>query len=220
MKTRVLLQLGLAEALQLLIGCDHTTEKGMELAKRIEQLFKDKCAEFKQQYHLNFGVYYTPAESLCYTAMKKFKAKYGEIPDVSDRDWFTNSNHVPVWKEMSPFEKIDIESQLTGYSNAGCITYVELDTSVANNLDALETIVNYAMDKNIPYLAINIPCDECLLCGAAGDFNGTCPYCGSHNIRELRRVTGYLTGNYTTAFNPGKIAETQARVKHMGKMEK
>ena len=123
-------QLGLAECLEILIGTDHTTEKGMELAKRIEQLFKDRCAEFKQEYKLNFGVYYTPAENLCYTAMTKFKQKYGEIPNVSDRSYFTNSMHVPVWKELSPMEKIDIESQLTGYSSAGCITYVELSLMV------------------------------------------------------------------------------------------
>ena len=109
-------QLGLAETLQILIGCDHTTEKGMELAKRIEQLFKDRCAEFKQQYKLNFGVYYTPAENLCYTAMKKFKDKYGNIPNVSDKEYFTNSMHVPVWKKIDLFDKIDIECQLTGYS--------------------------------------------------------------------------------------------------------
>lgn len=112
-------QLGLAEALQLLIGKDHTTEEGMNLAKQIEQLFNSKCAKFKQTYKLNFGVYYTPAENLCYTALKKFRQKYGIIPNVSDREFFTNSIHVPVWKEMTPFEKIDIESQLTGYSNAG-----------------------------------------------------------------------------------------------------
>lgn len=85
------MQLGLAETLQILIDCDHTTEKGMELAKRIEQLFKDKCAEFKEAYKLNFGVYYSPAESLCGTAMKKFQEKYGKIPNVSDRSYFTNS---------------------------------------------------------------------------------------------------------------------------------
>ena len=119
-------QLGLAETLQILIGCDHTEEKGMELAKRIEQLFKDRCAEYKKQYMLNFGVYYTPAENLCYTAMKKFQDKYGKIPNVSENDFFTNSMHVPVWKEISPFEKIDIESQLTGYSSAGRLNYIPI----------------------------------------------------------------------------------------------
>ena len=212
-------QLGLAETLQILIGKDHTTSEGMELAKRIEQLFKDKCAEFKEKYKLNFGVYYTPAENLCYTAMKKFKEKYGIIPNVSDKDYFTNSIHVPVWEKISPFDKIDIESQLTGYSSAGCITYVELDSTVKNNIDALEVLVNYAMDKDIPYFAINVPNDTCLECGYCDEFNDTCPECGSHNIQQLRRVTGYLTGNYKTSFNDGKIQETEMRVKHVGYME-
>ena len=223
-------QLGLAETLQILIGCDHTEPKGMELAKRIEQLFKDRCAEFKKElhhkelvingestdytYYLNFGVYYTPAENLCYTAMQKFKEQYGEIPNVSDKEFFTNSIHVPVWKKMSPIEKINIEAELTGYSSAGCITYVELDGSVKHNLQALETIVNYAMDKDIPYFAINVPNDMCNDCGYTDDMNDTCPECGSHDIRRLRRVTGYLTGDYKTAFNIGKQQEVEMRVKH------
>ena len=217
--TLVIGQLGLAEALQILIGCDHTTEKGMELAKRIEQLFKDRCAQFKQEEHLNFGVYYTPAENLCYTALKKFRDKYGVIENVSDKDFFTNSMHVPVWKKLSPFDKIDIESQLTGYSNAGCITYVELESSVRNNLTALEQIVNYAMDHDIPYFAVNVPNDTCLDCGFTGEFNGKCPICGSTHIQQLRRVTGYLTGDYTSAFNLGKQDEVHHRVKHTGDLE-
>ena len=191
----------------------------MELAKKIESLFKRRCAEFKEQYKLNFGVYYTPAENLCYTAMKKFKDKYGIIPNVSDKEYFTNSIHVPVWKEISPFEKIDIESQLTGYSSAGCITYVELDGGMENNISALETLVNYAMDKDIPYFAINVPNDTCLDCGYTGEFNDHCPECGSTNIQQLRRVTGYLTGNYKTAFNKGKQAETEARFRHADLIE-
>ena len=212
--TLALGQLGLAETLQILINCDHTEERGMELAKRIESLFKDRCKEFKDEYKLNFGVYYTPAENLCYTAMKKFKQKYGEIPDVSDREFFTNSMHVPVWKKVSPFEKIDIESQLTGYSSAGCITYVELDGGVKHNIKALETIVNYAMDHDIPYFAINVPNDLCMDCGFTDEINDKCPICGSTNIQRLRRVTGYLTGDYKTAFNKGKQQETEMRVKH------
>ena len=212
--TLALGQLGLAETLQILIGCDHTEKKGMELAKQIEQLFKDRCAEFKQNYKLNFGVYYTPAENLCYTAMKKFKDKYGEILNISDKEFFTNSMHVPVWKDISIFDKIDIESQLTGYSSAGCITYIELDAGVKNNIDALEQIVNYAMDKDIPYFAVNVPVDECLNCGYSGEFNDSCPECNSNSIQQLRRVTGYLTGNYKTAFNKGKQQEVEMRVRH------
>lgn len=212
-------QIGLAEALQILIGKDQTTKEGMELAKRIEGLFKRRCTEFKEKYKLNFGVYYTPAENLCYTAMNKFKEKYGVIKNVSDKEFFTNSIHVPVWKKMSPFDKIDIESQLTGYSSAGCITYVELDSTVKHNIDALEQIVNYAMDKDIPYFAVNVPNDTCLDCGYCDEFNDKCPECGSTNIQQLRRVTGYLTGNYKTAFNYGKQKEVEARVKHTGQME-
>lgn len=212
--TIVIGQIGLAETLQILIGCDHTNPRGMKLAKRIEQLFKDRCAEFKQEYKLNFGVYYTPAENLCYTAMKKFKEKYGVIPNVSDKDFFTNSIHVPVWKELNPFEKIDIESQLTGYSNAGCITYIELDSTCKNNIKALETIVNYAMDKDVPYFAINVPNDQCMECGYCDEMNNICPMCNSHDIKRLRRVTGYLTNDYKTAFNKGKQQEVEMRVKH------
>jgi len=213
--TIVIGQLGLAETLNILIGKDHTTPEGMELAKRIEALFKKRCAEFKQEYKLNFGVYYTPAENLCYTAMKKFKKKYGEIPNVSDREYFTNSIHVPVWHNISVFDKIDIESQLTGYSSAGCITYVEVPSGVKNNIDALETIVNYAMDKDVPYFAINTPIDNCLDCGYQDEMNDTCPQCGGHNIQHLRRVTGYLTGDYKTAFNWGKQKETEDRTRHI-----
>lgn len=212
--TLALGQLGLAEALQILIGQDHTSPEGMELAKKIEALFKKYCAQFKEEYKLNFGVYYTPAENLCHTALVKFRNTYGIIPEVSDKEFFTNSMHVPVWKSMSPFDKIDIESQLTGYSSAGCITYVELDSGVKNNVDALEIIVNYAMDKDIPYFAVNVPNDTCLDCGYCDEFNDHCPECGSHNIQQLRRVTGYLTGNYTTAFNVGKQDEVHYRVKH------
>ena len=216
--TLVIGQIGLAETLQILIGCDHTEERGMELAKRIEQLFKDACKQFKEDYKLNFGVYYTPAENMCHTAMKKFKKQYGVLPNISDKDFFTNSMHVPVWKEVDPFTKIDIESQLTGYSSGGCITYIELDGGVKNNLQALEQIVNYAMDKDIPYFAINVPCDTCLECGYTDEFNDECPECHSDHIQQLRRVTGYLTGNYTTAFNKGKQQEVQMRYQHSKKL--
>jgi ribonucleoside-triphosphate reductase len=212
--TLALGQIGLAETLQILIREDHTTDKGMKLAKQIEELFSKRCKEYKERYKLNFGVYYTPAENLCYTAMKKFQEKYGTIKNVSDKEFFTNSIHVPVWKEIDPFTKIDIESQLTGYSSAGCITYVELDSGILNNIDALEQIVNYAMDHDIPYFALNIPNDLCLNCGYTGEINDKCPMCGGDKIQRLRRVTGYLTGDYKTAFNLGKQQETEMRFKH------
>jgi len=215
--TLALGQLGLAETLQVLIGKDHTTDEGMELAKKIEGLFSEKIKGYKEKYKLNFGVYFTPAENLCHTALKKFRDKYGVIENVSDREYFTNSMHVPVWHKMSPFQKIDIESKLTSYSTAGCITYVELPSTTKNNLEALEAIVQYAMDKDIPYFAINVPNDTCNECGYTDEMGDTCPVCGSKNISRLRRVTGYLTGDYTTAFNFGKQEEVKDRVKHIEK---
>ena len=206
-------QIGLAETLELLIGKNQRHPEGMALAKKIESHIRQRCDEFKKQYKLNFGNYYTPSENLCYKAMNKFKDKYGIIPNVSDREYFTNSIHTPVWEKVTPFEKIDIESQLTGYSSAGCITYVELESTVKHNIDALEKVVNYAMDKDIPYFAINVPNDTCLECGYCDEFNDECPMCSSHNIQQLRRVTGYLTGNYKTAFNKGKQQEAEQREK-------
>lgn len=216
--TIVIGQLGLAETLQLLIGTDQTTPEGMALAKRIEELFKTRCAEFKQKYHQNFGVYYTPAENLCYTAMMKFRDKYGVIENVSDHDFFTNSMHVPVWHDMTPFEKIDIEAELTGYSNAGCITYVELDSTTYHNIDALEELVNYAMDKDIPYFACNLKRDQCLECGYTDEIDGDCPKCGSSHIMRLRRITGYLSTS-VELWNLGKQAEESKRTQHNGRVD-
>lgn len=213
--TIVIGQLGLAETLHILIGENQTTKKGMELAKTIEKLYNERCAEFKKEYKMNFGNYLTPAENLCFTAMKKFKAKYGEIEHVSDHDYFTNSIHVPVWEKMTPFEKIDIESQLAPFSNAGCITYVELDASAKNNIQAIEELVNYAMDKDIPYFAINVPSTSCCSCGYIdADMDNSCPVCGSTDLFSVKRVTGYLTGDWKKTFNFGKQAEAKDRVKH------
>lgn len=220
-------QIGLAETLQILIGCDQCEPQGMELAKKIEQLFKDKCEEYKNNYKLNFGVYFTPAENLSFTAMTAFTKKYGLIENVNayrdengklvGRKFFTNSIHVPVWKKISPFEKIDIESQLTGYSSAGCITYVEVDDEAKHNLKALEQIIDYAMEHDIPYFALNFQINECTECGNTDGISedvGTCPVCGSSKINWLRRITGYLNGNYKTSFNDGKQDEEHLREKH------
>lgn len=224
-------QLGLAEALQILIGCDHTEERGLCLAKKIEELFANKCAEYKEHYKLNFGAYFTPAENLSFTAFTKFKKKYGEVKNVTYTDiegsdkkdyheFFTNSMHVPVWKKIDPFDKIDIESQLTKYHKAGCITYVEIDERTQNNLKALEQLVDYAMEKDIPYFALNVSSDTCLSCGFQGQIDNECPVCGAYDtpghkvIQRLRRVTGYLTNDYETSFNKGKQDEVKHRFKH------
>ena len=216
-------QLGMAECLQILIGCDHCDSKGMEVAKRIESLFKAKCSEYKEQYKLNFGVYYTPAESLCFTAMTKFKKKYGVIPNVSDRDYFTNSIHVPVWKEIDPIEKINIESQLTGYSSAGCITYVEIGDYAKYNLDSLKDLVLYAKSKDIPYFALNLLLSRCTECGSDEniDFDAPCSCCGApaEKVEHLARVTGYLSTDFRH-FYKGKQSETKDRFVHVNKWNK
>ena len=243
-------QLGLAECLQILVGCDHTEEKGMNLAIQIESFFKQKCDEYKEKYHLNFGNYFTPAENLANTAYKKFVAKYGLIENVTaykdektgklvPRGYFTNSMHVPVWKKLSPFEKIDIESKLTGFSSAGCITYIELDENARHNVKAVQQIVDYAMAKDIPYFAINVPIDTCIQCGYQGVIEGdVCPNCGAKEFEEekdaqgnvisrvltgfierLRRVTGYLTGSFLQYFNTGKQQEVKDRYKHSNSLQ-
>lgn len=227
--TLVIGQLGLAETLQIMFRLDHTCEEGMRYAKQIEQLYLDKTTQFKKDYHLNFGVYYTPAENLCYTAMKNFKRinpgfEQENVTYIIDKNgnkkeklYFTNSMHVPVWYDCDVFEKIDIESQLTGYSNAGCITYVELPSKCVDNIDAIEKIVDYAMDKDIPYFAINIPLNRCAKCGEPiYDETATeCPKCGYDKIIKLGRITGYLSTTIEH-FNKGKQDEFGDRVDHVG----
>lgn len=221
-------QLGLSETLHILFGFDHTTEKGMEYAKIIEKLFADKCAEYKQEYKLNFGVYYTPAESLVHTSFKKFKKAYPEYDFENVTYWvredgtkkykeyFTNSIHVPVYHNCDPFTKIDIESQLTGYSSAGCITYVEIPDMSFNNVDGLEKIVDYAMEHDVPYFAMNTKICQCHKCGERvwDPEIGCCPKCECPEIDELGRICGYLS---TTVkhFNKGKQDEFYDRVKHI-----
>lgn len=191
-----------------------------------EEKKKAKCK-------LNFGVYYTPAEGLCLTAFEKFTKKYGLIENVTaykdengklqPRGYFTNSIHVPVYKEIDPFEKIDIESQLTGYSSAGCITYVEIGDKAINNLDALEQIVLYAKAKDVPYFALNVRLSECTSCGYHGYMNvgEDCPVCGADHdtsVLDFARVTGYLSTSIKH-FNKGKQMETKDRFIHVNKLQ-
>ena len=144
-----------------------------------------------------------------------------ENGDLKQRGYFTNSIHVPVWKEITPFEKIDIESQLTGYSSAGCITYVEIGDNAQNNLTALEQIVDYAMAKDIPYFALNVRFSDCEKCGYSGyiEYDAPCPVCGaSHEyIDDYARITGYLSVK-RSMWNKGKQAEGKDRYVHVNKL--
>ena len=154
------------------------------------------------------------AEGLCHTAVKALRAQYGVIENVTDKEFLTNSHHVPVWMEMNIFKKLEIEAPFCKYPTGGCITYIELDSTFVKNKKAIEQIIDYAFKElDIPYLAFNFPIDSCLDCGYQNEFNNYCPECGSANIQQLRRVTGYLTTDYRN-FNAGKQAEVEHRVKH------
>jgi ribonucleoside-triphosphate reductase len=208
--------IGIAEMCQALFGKNHAEDEevhkfALSVVKRINEYAK----EASERNDLNFSCYATPAEGLCHTAAKALRKQYGEIPNVTDREFLTNSHHVPVWHKVDIFEKLAIEAPFCKYPTGGCITYVELDTTFIKNTKAIEQVIDYAFKElDIPYLAINFPIDACLDCGYQGEFNDACPECGSTDIQQLRRVTGYLTGNYKTAFNKGKQAEVEARVKH------
>jgi ribonucleoside-triphosphate reductase len=162
------------------------------------------------KYHENGGI---SAENCCKTICNNLQKEYGKIPGVCDREYITNSHHVPVFENVSIYDKIDIESKFTSYPTGGCITYVELESAVMNNEKAVEDIIDYAMSKDIPYFAINFPIDNCNDCGYSQDMDDTCPVCNSNNIQRLRRVTGYLSVDYHK-FNKGKIQECLDRVKH------
>lgn len=221
-------QIGLSETLYILIGKNHTTEEGMALAERIEQLFNTKCAEYKDHYKLNFGVYFTPAEGLSYTSYKAFKKKYKDVENVTywvdedgnrhNKEYITNSIHVPVYQDIMIIDKFKTEAKLAKYSNAGCITYGEIDGEVRWNIDALEQIILAGKRMDLPYIALNFQINECTKCGNTDidTETKTCRRCKATEefINWLRRVTGYLTGNFLRAFNLGKQCETKQRVKH------
>ena len=207
--------IGIAEMCQALFGKNHAEDKevhafALSVVKRINEYAK----EASERHNLNFSCYATPAEGLCHTAVKALRKQYGLIPNVTDKEFLTNSHHVPVWHEVSIFDKLAIEAPFCKYPTGGCITYVELDSTFVKNTKAIEQIIDYAFKElDIPYLAFNFPIDSCLDCGHQDEFNDSCPECKSTNIQQLRRVTGYLTTDYRN-FNKGKQSEVEHRVKH------
>lgn len=207
--------IGIAEMCQALFGKNHAQdEKVRNFALRVVKHINEFCKSASEINDLNFSCYATPAESLCRTALKNLRDQYGIIENVTSRDYLTNSHHVPVWEKVSIYDKLNIEAPFCKYPTAGCITYIELDSTFMQNLKAVEDIIDYAFKElDIPYLALNFPIDTCLDCGHQGELNGKCPKCGSTNIEELRRVTGYLTTDWHK-FNIGKQHEVQERVKH------
>ena len=207
--------IGIAEMCMALFGKNHADDlEAHEFALKVVARIAEYAKEASERHDLNFSCYATPAEGLCHTAAKALRKQYGVIPGVTDKEFLTNSHHVPVWQEVGVFEKLTIEAPFCKYPTGGCITYVELDSTFMKNTKAIEQVIDYAFKAlDIPYLAFNFPIDSCLDCGFQGEFNAECPECGSQNIQQLRRVTGYLTTDYRN-FNNGKQSEVEHRVKH------
>ena len=213
--------IGVAEMCQALFGKDHADgdQKVYDFALSVVKHISDRAKEASEKYGLNFGCYASPAESTCGTVItgnreiKGLREVYGVIKNVTDRDFATNSHHIPVWKHIDVFTKLKLEAPFTKYATSGCITYIELDSGIMKNQKAVEELIDYAMDLDIPYLAFNFPIDTCLDCGFQGEFNDRCTKCGSTHIEQLRRVTGYLSSDYHK-FNKAKQAEVAERFKH------
>ena len=206
--------IGIAEMCQALLGCNHAENtEARDFALAVVRHIYEFCTAAGEAENLNFSCYATPAESLCHTFAVANRKEFGLIENVTDREYITNSHHVPVWMKVSVMSKLAIEAPFCKYATGGCITYVELDGAVMNNPEAVRSIVDAAMELDIPYLAFNFPIDTCDACGFSGEIGEDCPTCGSGNITRLRRVTGYLTRDYRN-FNEGKVAECLDRVKH------
>lgn len=206
--------IGLAETLIVLTGKHHgESEESQRLGLQIIGYIKDHCDRMSEERDLNFVCYATPAEGTSGRFTPKDRGIYGSIERVTDKEYYTNSYHVPVDYKISMFDKMRIEGQYHKLCNAGHISYVELPSSVENNLEAFETIIRYMSECDIGYAGINFPIDECRECGYSGIINeDQCPSCGSPDIRRIRRITGYLST--VDRFNDAKRAELKSRVKH------
>lgn len=213
--------IGLAECLIGLVGKHHGESKEAQvLGIKIISHMKDRMDEASDKYKLNFSLIATPAEGLSGRFTSIDKALYGEIEGITDKEYYTNSFHVPVYYKISAFEKIRIEAPYHEFTNAGHITYVELDGDPTNNLEAFETIIRAMKELGIGYGSINHPVDRDPICGYSGIIEGNiCPACGRNeeidNVKfeRIRRITGYLVGT-VDRFNNAKRAEVRDRVKH------
>ncbi|WP_369711381.1 anaerobic ribonucleoside triphosphate reductase [Leptotrichia sp. HSP-334] len=205
---------GGANAMYALFDVEHGTN---ELAYKtlydtIEKMEK-VADEFKNKYHLNYSVLASPAESLAGRFLRMDREKFGVIKNVTDRDYYVNSFHIDVKKEISIFDKIRKEAPFHKLTKGGHITYVELDGEARKNISVILKIVKVMKDSGIGYGSINHPVDRCKDCGTEAIIYDSCPVCGSHNISRIRRITGYLTGDLES-WNSAKKAEEMDRVKH------
>lgn len=206
--------IGLAETLTCLTGKHHgedpdSQELGLEIVSRMRE-FTDKMTE---QYRLNFSLLATPAEGLSGRFVAIDRERCGEIQGVTDKEYYTNSFHIPVSYPISSYDKISLEGAYHQYCNGGHISYVEMSSPPNGNLEAMETIIRHMADSGIGYAGINFPIDFCNGCAHQGVINDEfCPICLSPSIRRVRRITGYFST--VDRFNDAKTAELKHRVSH------
>ncbi len=211
--------IGLYEVTKLMKGVSHTEPEGLEFATRVMKRLRSKCEDWKKETGLGFGLYGTPAESLCYRFARIDKARFGTIEDVTDKGYYTNSYHVDVRENIDAFAKFEFESQFQTISSGGAISYVEIP-NMRHNLDALEDIVRFIYD-NIQYAEFNTKSDYCHVCGFDGEIivndnnEWECPACHNKDQKRMnvtRRTCGYLGENF---WNVGKTKEIKSRVLHL-----
>ena len=211
--------IGLAETLVALTGKHHgqsmdAQELGLEIVSRM-RAFTDQCSD---ELHLNFSLLATPAEGLSGRFVELDRRRYGELPGITDRQYYTNSFHVPVYYELTAYQKIHLEAPYHALANGGHITYVEMDGDPLNNLSAFEKIIRCMHDTGIGYGSVNHPVDRDPACGYTGIIKDSCPKCGRPDgmdagFERIRRITGYLVGTMDH-WNDAKRAEERDRVKH------
>lgn len=210
---------GLYEMTQAMLGVSHTSDQGEKFAKMVLSYLNNTCNRWKEETGLGFSLYGTPAENLIYRFCKIDKQRFGSIPDVTDKLYYTNSYHVHVCEEIDAFSKLKFESQFHGISLGGCISYIEVP-DMSKNLDAVEQIINFIY-HNIQYAEINTKPDICYKCGFTGEILNDdklewyCPNCGNRDESEMqvmRRTCGYIGTNF---WNKGRTAEIKDRVIHL-----
>jgi len=209
--------IGLAECLIALTGKHHgESEDSQTLGLKIIEAMNNLCKSYGELYNLNISVIATPAEGLSGKFVKKDRADFGVIPNVTDRDYYTNSNHVPVWYKCTMEHKMKVEAPYHAFTPAGHIAYLEVDGDPEKNVLAVEQMVNLMRKYNVGYGSINHARARCIDCGyeSGSDLFDVCPKCNSSNVDVLERITGYLVGG-TNKWNNGKKSELKDRVSHM-----
>jgi ribonucleoside-triphosphate reductase len=208
--------IGLAECLVALMGKHHgESEEAQALGLRIIGYMNQRAAEFSERFGHNYSILATPAEGLSGRFTGMDRKKFGILPGITDRDYYTNSNHVPVYYKCSPRHKAEVEAPYHDLTRGGHIFYVEIDGDATHNPEAIMNIVDLMDQHNIGYCSVNHNRNRCMNCGYedASENLETCPRCASKDIDRLQRITGYLVGT-TERWNKAKLAELNDRVIH------